>query len=252
MNVDVYGTYSFDFNPTDYVRNFKQALDRAGIKKPAQFHRLLKNAGIKGYDIETVKSYFYGRRMPHLNVFIAVCKSLHLCADEIAFPNSILSPAYGGDISDCEVFFRNVFCPYNPPAHEGDPVDLTAFFSADTYQSDVHTLGLILTKYNYLIQKYHAASVSNDELAQITAFTEKYIMDRESNRTADAQQVLEWIRRCEDEAFLSAFYSKYTLGFYNKRCYSLLVTLSTAIPDRQIREARKLLPLRDLTQEGEI
>ncbi len=252
MDINIYRTYSFDFDTNIYIKEFKKALDNSGVKKPAQFNQLLQNAGIKDYDFETVKSYFYGRRVPPLNIFIAVCKSLRLCADRIAFPQSIQNPLYDGDISDCEYLFGNIFYPYSPPINDDIPVDLTEFFYAETYESDVDKLALILSRYNYLIQKYHYAAVSGDELAQISLFTERYIIDRANDGVTDSERVIEWIRNCEDEDFLKSFYDKYTIGFYSMSCHSLLDILSTAIEGKFIRYAEQLLPDQDMLCEVKI
>ena len=78
MDVNIYRTYKFDFDPDVYLREFKKALDESGVTKPALFYQMLKDVGIRGYNYETVKSYFYGRRMAPLNVLIAVCKKMEL------------------------------------------------------------------------------------------------------------------------------------------------------------------------------
>ncbi len=246
MDINIYRAYSFDFDTDTYFKNFKKALESSGISKPAQFNRLLKNAGIKCYDFETVKSYFYGRRVLPLNVFIAVCKSLRLCADNITFPNSIQTPLYSKDICDCEHLFRNIFYPYNPPIDDGTPDNLTEFFDAETYEGDVDNLAAILSRYNYLIQKYHYAAVSNDELMQISRFTERHIINRSKGEKTDSEEIIKWIRSYSDKDFLNAFYDKYTIGYYGMSCHSLLEILSTAIQNRFIRYAKQLLPRQDL------
>ena len=155
MDINIYKAYSFTFDANEYCKKFKEALCQANIKMPADFNNLLKSAGIKYYDYETVKSYFYGRRIPPFDVFIAVCKKLNLNADAIVFPHSVQDPQYNKDICDCEYLFRNVFYPYNPSEDGGTPDNLTEFFDAETYEGDVDSLALILSRYNYLIQKYH-------------------------------------------------------------------------------------------------
>ena len=247
MEINIYRTYSFAFTAEQYVKNFKHALDHAGIKMPADFNHLLKNAGIKHYDYESVKSYFYGRRVPPLDVFFAVCKALRLNADDIAFPDSVQPPLSNKDICKCENYFRNVFYPYNPSEDGGTPENLTEFFDAETYESDVDELTLILSRYNYLIQKYHYAAVSNDELMQICYFTERYIIDRSKDGVIDGEEVIKWIRNCDEEDFLEAFYDRFTLGFYTMNCRSLLKILSTAIDAKFIRYAELLLPPQDRT-----
>ena len=249
MDINIYKTYRFRFDAKAYVENFKKALRDADIKMPADFNNLLKNAGIKHYDYETVKSYFYGRRVPPMDVFIAVCKSLKLNADAIAFPDSIEDPEcdISIDVWGIEDFFRTVFYPYNMPEAGGIPDDLTEFFDSETYESDVDYLAKILSRYNYLIQKYHDAAVSDDEFTQIACFTEKYIVDRSKDGIIDVDEVMKWIRACEKEEFLDAFYDKYTLGFYTMNCHELLKVLSTAIDEKFIQYAEKLLPYQDKT-----
>ena len=214
---------------------------------PADFNNLLKKAGIHNYDYETVKSYFYGRRVPPFEVFVAVCKSLHLNADNIAFPDSVPDSAcdINIDIWNYEDYFFNIFYPYSPPEEGEAPSDLTEFFVAESYEDDVDNLAKILSRYNYLIQKYHYAGVSDDELMQIVYFTEKYIVDRSKDGISDVDEIMKWIRACDKEEFLDAFYNQYTLGFYSMKCYELLKVLSTAINEKFIRYAEKLLPYQD-------
>lgn len=245
MDINIYKNYSFTFDTNEYIKNFKNALYNANINKPADFNKLLKNAGVKGYDYETVKSYFYGRRVPPIAVFIAVCKILHLSADAIAFPKSMQTPLYDKDICDCEYLFRNIFYPYNQAEDGGTPDNLTELFDAETYESYVDDLSLIISRYNYLIQKYHYVAVSNDELIQISYFIEKYIIDRNESIETDCNEVLTWIKNCHSEDFLKAFYDKYTLCFYTMKCHSLLDILSTAIDGKFIRYAEQLLPNQD-------
>lgn len=247
MNIDIYKTYSFAFDTNEYIKNFKEALRKANIKMPADFNNLLKSAGIKHYDYETVKSYFYGRRVPPFDVFVAVCKSKNLSADAIVFPGSIQDPECNTNIDlwVCEGCLNNIFYPYSPPEDGETPNNLAEFFDAETYEGDVDCLAKNLSKYNYLIQKYHYVAVSDDELMQIVYFTERYIIDRSKDGVIDADEVMKWIRNCDDEDFLEAFYDKYTLGFYTMSCHSLLKVLSTAIDDKFIRYAEKLLPYQD-------
>lgn len=250
MNINIYKPYSFSFDAGEYIRNFKESLCKAGIKKPADFNNLLKNTGIKSYDYETIKSYFYGRRVPPLDVFIAAyqyCKSKDplIYADDIVFPHSVQDPAYSNDIRESEDLFRSIFYPYNPPEEGDTPDDLTEFFDAESYECNIDALALILSRYNYLIQKYHYAAVSDDELKQIMHFTEKYIIDRTTDGITDAEEVTKWIRACGDEAFIEAFYKRYTLGFYAMSCHRLLEILRTAIDAKFISYAEQLLPDQD-------
>ena len=245
MDINIYKTYSFTFDTDEYIKNIKRSLDNCGIKKPADFNKLLKNAGVKSCDYETVKSYFYGRRVLPLDIFISVCKSLSLNADEIAFPHSVQDPRCNKDICGCEELLRNIFYPYNPSEDGSTPENLTEFFDAETYESDVDAFALVLSRYNYLIQKYHYAAVSSDELMQISYFTERYIIDRAQDGTNNAEKVMAWIRDCIDEEFLEAFYDKYTIGLYTVSCHTLLKVLSTAIDDKFISYAEKLLPYQD-------
>ena len=246
MDFDIYRTYKFDFDQSIYLREFKKALDEHGVTKPAQFDQLLKDAGIINCDYETVKSYFYGRRVPPLNILIAVCKSLGICADSIAFPQSVQTPTYDKDISDCGGWFCNIFMPYNIPWPRDTSVNLTEFFQPDTYEKDVDEIALMLSKYNYLIQKYHYAAVSNDELDQIYTFTEKHIIDRYKGKLDNPQEIIDWMRDCNEEDFLKAFYDKYTISYYSASCHSLLNTLSTAIDGKFIKYAAQLLPEQDM------
>ena len=248
MDINIYKTYSFTFDTKKYIENFKEALRKANKNRPADFNKLLEDAGIKYYDYETVKSYFYGRRVPPMDVFIAVCKSLHLNADVIAFPDSIPDPEcdINIDIWKCDGCFNNIFYPYSLPEEGKTQNDCAEFFDEESYKDDVDDLAKILSRYNYLIQKYHDAAVTNNELQQIIGFTSRYIIDR-SKGVIDANEVVAWIRGCTDENFLEAFYDKYTLGFYGMSCYSLLKLLSTDVDDKFIQYAKKLLPYQDIS-----
>ena len=250
MDIEIYKTYRFDFNQDIYLREFKKALNEHEVTKPAQLNKLLEDMAITDIDYETVKSYFYGRRVPPLHIFIAICKCLHLCADSIAFPQSIYTPVCKVDLSTDIDFhstnecFMNVFHPYNYYP-EDDSVDLTEYLCVETYESDVDTIALLLSRYNYLIQKYHYASVSNDEFVWLSVFTEHFIIDRDKDVLSTPQEIIEWIRDRKDKEFLQAFYDKYTIGLYGSSCHSLLTILRTAIDSKLIGYAARLLPEQD-------
>lgn len=245
MNIDIYRTYRFDFDQGIYMREFKRALDEHGVTKPSLLEEKLKDAGMTDCDYETVKSYFYGRRVPPLNILIAVCKSLGICADSIAVPQSVQTPACDKDITNCGGWFCRVFMPYNIPWPGETPDNLTEFFQPETYEKDVDEIALMLSKYNYLIQKYHYAAVSNDELDQILNFTDKHIIDRYKGKADNPQEIIDWIRDCKEEDFLKAFYDKYTISYYSASCHFLLKKLSTAIDSKFIKYAAQLLPEQD-------
>ena len=246
MDSNIYRAYSFKFDSAVFTENFKKALNNKGIDKPAEFNKKLKEAGIKQYDYETVKSYFYGRRVPPLDVFISVCKTLGLNADDIAFPGSVQNPKDDDDIRISWEVLGNIFCPYNPPLNGEAPKNLTEFFNEESYEKNVDAFAKALAKYNYLMQKYHYASVSNDEVIQITYFTEKYIIERGKEESTSFEEVKKWIRDYEGEEFLDAFYDKYTLGYYAMSCHSLLEILSGAIDKKFIKYAEQLLPYQDM------
>lgn len=245
MDVNIYKTYNFDFDGNSYVRVFTSALCESDIKTPSQFNQLLKDSGIENYSYETVKSYFYGRRFPPLDILIAVCKKLELSADKIVFPQSIQEPAYNNDICFCDRLIEYVFYPCNLLI---DGEDFTAFyndFSAEEYKSCVDETALVFSKYNYLIQKFRYAHVSNDEYGQIYTFTDRYIIDRKTPVESNADETLDWIRKCDNEDFINAFYSKYTFGYYKNSCRSLLELLSKVIGAEAVNYAATLLPCRD-------
>lgn len=244
MDINIYKAYSFEFDKNAYYVNFKKALDENGKQTPAEFNRLLKEAGIKNCNYETVKSYFYGRRILPLDVFIAVYRNLKNCsADEILFPGSVQKPLCDKDIGNCEHLFRNIFYPYETLDYDKID-DLTGLLDVNAYESDVNALASILSRYNYLIQKYHYASVSNDELAQISDFSMKYIIERTKAYETDYEEVLKWARSYDGKDFLNAFYDKHTLGYFGTDCYSLLKS-NKGIPEKLLKCALQLLPNQD-------
>ena len=249
MDFDIYKTYKFDFDQDVYLKELKKALDEHGVNKPSRLNKLLKAAGINDIGYETVKSYFVGRRVPPFDVFVAICKSLGLNADKIAIPQSVQTPAYNGELSDDDVWrkcwecFTNVFYPYE--AKDGDDsIDAAEFFNADIYERDVDEIAAILARYNYLMQKYHYAEVSEDEFDQLYKFSARHIVERGGGQP-DPQEVVNWIHDCEDSDIVTEFYNHYTLGLYGRSCHSLLEILSTAIDDKFIKYAAQLLPKQD-------
>lgn len=249
MDFDIYRPYEFHFDQDVYIKELKKALDEHGKTKPADLNKLLKEAGVNDIDYETVKSYFYGRRVPPFDVFVAICKSLDLNADKIAIPQSVQTPTYKGELSDgdawrkCWECFTNVFYPYESK-DDGAPIGVAEYFNADTYESDVDEIAAILARYNYLMQKYHYAEVSEDEFDQLCKFSARHIVERRGGQ-ADPQEVVNWIYDCEDPDIVTGFYNKYTLGFYGKSCHSLLEISSTVIDDKLIKYAAQLLPKQD-------
>lgn len=243
--MDIYRTYKFDFDENSYTKEFAHALHESGIKKPAQFNQLLKEAGIEDYDYETVKSYYYGRRAAPLKVLIAVCKKIELSADKIVIPQGIQEPAYNRDLCDCEGAYETVFYYYPVLYEEEDFIKSYGEFSAESYKECVDELSFVLSKYNYLIQKFHYAQVSDDEYAQIYVFTERHIMEREETTEDDVEKILDWIRKCDNEDFINAFYDKYTLCYYKHSCISMLELLSKLIGSEAVNYAAALLPRQD-------
>lgn len=252
--MDIYRTYKFDFDEYSYTKEFAHALHESGIKKPAQFKQLLNDAGIEDYDYETIKSYYYGRRAAPLKVLIAVCKKLGLSADKLVYPQGVQDPAYNKDIAEDGWIFESVFYPCDLLSEDNGFTDFsveeyfTDFcknFSAKKYKESVYALAFVLSRYNYLIQKYHYAHVSDDEYSQIYAFTQRHIMDRKKDVESDAKKIIEWIRACNDEDFINAFYNKYTLCYYQNSACSLLELLSKLIGADSVNYAATLLPRQD-------
>lgn len=243
--MDIYRSYKFDFDANSYAKEFTNALRESGVTTPAKLNQLLTDAGIKDYNYETAKSYFYGRRTPPLNVLIAVCKKLELSADKIVIPQGIQEPTYKQDLCDCEGVYEMVFYYYPVLQEEEDFIKSFGEFSLGSYKGYVDELSFALSKYNYLIQKFHYAHVSNDEYNQIYVFTERHIVEREGPIESSAEAVLDWIRKCDNEDFINAFYDKYTLCYYKHSCRSLLELLRKLIGSEAMNYAAALLSRQD-------
>ena len=238
MSVDIYYRYDFSYNKNLYMETLKKVLYEKGINNLNDFRALLLKCGCESY--ETAKSYFNLRRVIPLNILGMICNYLNISSDEIMFPNSIPKFEYTKGIgATCEeldlisTLFQSVFIFDSP----------TSPF--------INTLSLVLSKYNYLLQKYYYGNLSNIELKEMGNFSINFLMDKKTNKLLNWKDFLIWKNELRTDDFLNDFYNKYMLVCLNPEdgemweCKVLLQNKKTKLNNKLFNDLNNLLPYQE-------
>ena len=242
MMIDVYHRYDFRYDEKKYMKNLKNVIVNKGYKSLSLFHELLKSIGILSY--ETARSYYNLRRIVTIDVLVKICNKLEINANEIMFPDSIPQQNYSNvknNLNDYTKTFNTIFYIYNIEEHpevsiSNDYIEL---------EEAINKLSLILSKYNYLLQKYYFADLCNDELNELGNFTVNFIVDRKTNNKVDWSEFILWKKQVKTNDFLQDFYDKYTFGFHDKICAMHLKNMKNHLPDLIYKNINELLPIQD-------
>lgn len=225
MEIDVYKKYDFSYNEKQFMKSFKEALAEKGYNSLTSFYGLVKKFDY--YSYETIKSYYNLRRVVPLQLFASICKYLNLDATKLMCPNSIYEYNYKQPIAADSVSRRNTFFCFNSVFYDKESIELLMEDNGyekfnDFTKKEVYTLSLILSKYNYLLQKYYYASLSNSELNDLVMFSFNHIMERKTNSSFDFKEFVKWKKELKTTDFLDEFYKKYILSYNGCICRELL------------------------------
>ena len=226
MEINIYKKYDYSYDEKQFMKSFKEALVEKGYTSLGLFYSLLKKFD-KDFKYETAKSYYNLRRVVPLKLFAYICNYLDLNATKLMYPNSIFEYNFSRTlVSDADsgrttyLHFISVFdCKENI---EYLINDIGSERFNESTKNDIYFLSLILAKYNYLLQRYYYASLSNSELIDFRIFSEYHIVDRKNNAKFDFNEFEKWKKEIKTTNFLDVFYQKYTLSFEGRKCSEIL------------------------------
>lgn len=247
--VKVYRIYDFKYDEKKFMNNFKKTIVNKGYDTLSLFHILLKTVGIDSY--ETARSYYNKRRVIPLDILTKLSIKLDLNITEIMFPDSIPVNIYNKSIAkDYEAYnrtfnyFNTIFYLYNDALHP-ESIALTSNDLDKIYfkiEDATNQLSLIISKYNYLLQKYYFAGLNEEELKEISSFSTNLLVDRNTNEKLNWYDVICWKKDLTASDFLKEFYNKYTFSLHGKKCFELLELMKSNLPDSLYRLISNILP----------
>lgn len=225
MEINVYKKYDYSYDEKQFMNSFKEAIVEKGYTSLTLFYGLLQKFGYSSY--ETARSYYNLRRVVSLKLFASICNYLHLNATKLMYPNSIFEYNFSRPlISDPEssrttyLHFISVF------DHKENIEYLIKDIGSEKFneilKNDIYFLSLILAKYNYLLQRYYYAGLSNSELNDLVLFSVNHIIERETNNKFEYNKFKIWKKELKTTDFLDEFYKKYTLSFNDRKCNEIL------------------------------
>jgi hypothetical protein len=201
------------------------------------------------------------RRIIPVDVLIKLSVKLNLDITEIMFPESIAVDVYDKNIANnYEVYYRTynyfntIFYLYNDEFHP-EIITLTSN-NIDRIYSEIeyatNQLSLIISKYNYLLQKYYFADLNEEELNDISLFSINLLVDRNTNEKLNWDDVIDMKNNLTTSDFLKEFYMKYTFSIHDRKCYELLKLMKNNLPETLYQLINNLLPELERLAETEV
>ena len=227
MEINVYKKYDFSYNEKQFMKSFKEAIVEKGYTSLALFYGLIQKFGYSSY--ETARSYYNLRRVVPLELFASLCKYLNLNATKLMYPSSIFEYNFSRPIMLDAVSSRTTFSHFlSVFEHEENLKILFETMTKEEYnesvKNDIYHVALILAKFNYLLQKYYFAGLSNSELIDLQLFLINHFVERETNSKFDFKVFDKWKKEIKSTDFLDAFYQKYALCFIDRKCSEIIKT----------------------------
>lgn len=257
--VNVYRKYDFKYYEIEFMNNFKNAMIDKGYHTLSLFHELLKTVGINSYD--TARSYYNKRRVIPVDILTKLSIKLDLNLNEIMLPDSIPVCIYKKNIAKNheaynETFncFNTVFYLYNDAFHP-EIITLTSKNSDKIYseiEQSTNQLSLIISKYNYLLQKFYFADLNKEELNDTMSFSINLLVDRNTNEKLNWDDVIDLKNNLTTSNFLKEFYNKYTFSIHDKKCFELLELMKNTLPETLFKSINNLLPKLERLVETEV
>ena len=251
--MDIYKKYDFSYNADVFMKNLKKALIDKGYTTLGSFHELLKGFGVDSYD--TARSYYNSRRVLPIDLFKSICDELNLNATEIMFPNSIEVVENKELFSFGQIFdtFTDIFVTYNdtinPIDEENNLRDDSSSRPYKYYESGVNKLRLIISKYNYLLQQFYYADVSDDRLNYIGKISSNLLVERNTKEKLDWYEFKKWKNELITDNFIKDFYDKYTFALYGYNCNELLNIIRKQIPTKLFNDLNDIMPENDRVKD---
>ncbi len=225
MEINVYKKYDYCYNEKQFMKNLKEAIAEKGYNSLSLFYSLLQKFGCTSY--ETARSYYNLRRVVPMKLFASICIFLQLNATKLMFPNSIFEYNYNRPIAVDSISYRTTYFLFLSVFEFKENLEykfetMNKEEYSEQIKNDVYLVALILSKYNYLLQRYYYASLSNVEFDDMITFSINNIVERESNDKFEFEKFLKWKKELKTSNFLDEFYKKYTLSFGGCKCSEIL------------------------------
>lgn len=251
---NIYKEYNFKFDKKVYAKNFSSFV-RNKYPKPTDFYEafgdLKKQYEIDlSYSIETLKSYYYGRLTPSLDILHLMTKRNAELIQDLYLPNSRFeySNIYINEQNWQWLFscFMETFHPYNDSIYEileykqecEKDSDNNKEDYFDCYCTEALQAGKFISRFNYLIQKYVKSSICDDEKEEIDSFYDRYIesyINKEKNFELFYKNLKE-IYNLDNNNFIINFYKSYYVSYFGLNCISLLLIFQEIANDK-LRES---------------
>lgn len=225
MEINVYKKYDFTYNEQQFMKSFKETLIEKGYTSLSLYYGLLQKFGCSSY--ETARSYYNLRRVVPIELFSSICNYLKLNATKLMYPGSIFEYDFNRPLIFDTVSSRTTFsCFCSVFDYEENIEILFKSMNKEEYskhlKEDVSSVGVILAKYNYLLQKYYYAGLSNSERLDLELFSIHHIIKREDNSKFETKEFEIWKKELKTTNFIDEFYKKYTLCFNDRKCSDIL------------------------------
>ena len=249
--INVYRVYDFQYNEKEFMKNFKKAIVDKGYHSLSLFFKLLKKIGINSYD--TARSYYNMRRVIPFDVLTKLAIILDLDINKIMFPNSIPIDTYSNNIANNHEsyettfnLFNTIFYLYNDNYNSNIPLNISNQESKyKEIEYAANQLSLIISKYNFLLQKFYFADLSNEELKDVSIFSTRFLVNRITNEKLNWDDIITWKNKSITSDVLKDFYEKYTFSLHNEKCFELFKLMKDNLPEYLFCLINNLLPTLD-------
>jgi hypothetical protein len=166
-------------------------------------------------------------------------------------PDSIPVNIYNKHISLDKLFdiINTIFYEFNNSRHPEVQTNIND--RINELEEYINLLSMILSRYNYFLQKYYFADLSNEELLELGMFCNFFIVEREILRPINLHEFKVLIKNSGTEDFIKEFYNKCTLALNDIPLIEYLNEMIDFIPDYLIDLIINLLPEIDRKQVKE-
>ena len=240
MRIDIYHKYDFSYNENEYKNNLKEALASKGYNKLSKYVKLFNDLGVTSY--ETCKSYYSLRRVVPLDVLAKLCDLLELNATKIMFPKSIPLFEFNKPIANDVYTSQHVYMLFLSMLEIKDNIGKKEVLNK--IKKDIDELTLYIARYNYSIQKYNYANVSNLEITDIGYFSERFLVKRLTKEALDWDEFRKWNKTIKSEDFITEFYNKYEF-IYNDDYIKIIKEYKDVLPLDLVDSINNILAMND-------
>ena len=253
--IDAYHKYNFEYNEKKFMSNFKKVIVSKGYNSLSLFHELIKPFGVTSY--ETARSYYNKRRIIPVDILIKIANKLNLDITELMFPDSIPLFEYKENLATTHEDYYNTFNLFNTVFYLNNPAINKEILPSDSVEKEkiylemkcaAKQLAIVISKFNYLLQKYIFSGLNLDEFYDFSMFTINLIADRNTNIWLNNSDIIELKNNLNSIDVLDKFYEKYTFSFRELNCIKLLDMMKKDLPQDLFKLINNLLPEVDIME----